>query len=493
LVENGKDVAVIEYHYNDDYQNSYSLARINYYNVTGYPTVKFDGILSSVGGGQDMYPAYLGLYNQRINIMSDYTIEVTGTNSGLIDYEVTINVEKVGTGSITNPRLQVAITETDIPEFWGGLSEVNYVERLMVPNQNGTALDFSATSSQEVELSFSLDPEWINEKCAIVVFVQNNTTKEIYQGVDFYLLEFLTTNTVDAAILNVNTPTAVCSGTFSPKVEIANYGLNNLTSLEINYQVNNGSSLTYNWTGNLAFMGKEMVELPEITFGIQASNSLTVTIDNPNGSSDQYPSNNSISASFQEAMQVEQTIMLILKPDDKPEETSWELLDSQNNVLYSGGDYTSSSPVFMTFELTNTDCYRFKIYDEGGDGIASPGYKLKSGTVFFAQGTSFGYEEEVQFSVEVTGIEEEMLAEGFSVYPNPVTDLANVSFVMETPQEAFLRVYDMMGKVVLQTEAEHYSAGQQLIPFERKSLEAGIYFFSLVAGEAQHTKKVILK
>jgi hypothetical protein len=86
-----------------------------------------------------------------------------------------------------------------------------------------------------------------------------------------------------------------------------------------------------------------------------------------------------------------------------------------------------------------------------------------------------------------------MLAEGFSVYPNPVTDLANVSFVMETPQEAFLRVYDMMGKVVLQTEPKHYSAGQQLIPFERSGLDAGIYFFSLVAGDTRITQKVILK
>jgi hypothetical protein len=51
----------------------------------------------------------------------------------------------------------------------------------------------------------------------------------------------------------------------------------------------------------------------------------------------------------------------------------------------------------------------------------------------------------------------------------------------------------MMGKVVLQTEPKHYSAGQQLIPFERSGLDAGIYFFSLVAGDTRITQKVILK
>ena len=59
MVENGHDVAVIEYHSGDEYQNNYGTARISYYAVTGFPTVKFDGILSSVGASGDMYPAYL--------------------------------------------------------------------------------------------------------------------------------------------------------------------------------------------------------------------------------------------------------------------------------------------------------------------------------------------------------------------------------------------------------------------------------------------------
>ena len=38
LIENGFDVAVIEYHSGDEYQTTQSQARVNYYNITGFPT-----------------------------------------------------------------------------------------------------------------------------------------------------------------------------------------------------------------------------------------------------------------------------------------------------------------------------------------------------------------------------------------------------------------------------------------------------------------------
>ena len=44
----------------------------------------------------------------------------------------------------TNLVLQFTVTESHIPENWGGLTEVNHVNRLMVPGANGTPLDFSS-------------------------------------------------------------------------------------------------------------------------------------------------------------------------------------------------------------------------------------------------------------------------------------------------------------------------------------------------------------
>jgi len=493
MVENGHDVAVIEYHSGDDYQNSYGTARLSYYNVTGFPTVKFDGILSQVGASGDMYPSYLSKYNQRINIMSDFTIDVTGSNAGLVDYEIMVTLEKVGSGGINNPRLHVAVTETDIPEFWGGLSEVNWVERLMVPNQNGTTLDFSGSITEEVSLNFSVDPTWVFEKCAIVVFLQNNTTKEILQGAEYMLSEFGTTNTTDAALISASAPVSVCMDAFSPSVEIANYGLDNLTSLDIVYDVNGGTSMTYSWSGDLAYLESAVVQLPEISFTIQPNNNLSVSCENPNGSDDQYPSNDNLGLNVMEALQVEPEITLILMLDDNPEETSWELKDSEDNVLYSGGDYTSSGPVFENFELTYTDCYTFIMYDAGGNGIDNPGYKLYDGSVYFANGTDFGLLEETQFSINVTGINETIPSSAFTISPNPIVTEAVVSFDLENADMVSMTVYNSVGKVVYQSEPKEFTAGIQTMNFKRNDLDSGIYFINIQQGNKHFTEKVILK
>ena len=50
LVDSACDVAVIEYHNGDAFSNTYSNARNNYYNIPGYPTAYFDGVLEYSGG-----------------------------------------------------------------------------------------------------------------------------------------------------------------------------------------------------------------------------------------------------------------------------------------------------------------------------------------------------------------------------------------------------------------------------------------------------------
>ena len=183
LVAAGCDVAVIEYHNNDPFSNTASDARNNYYSVSGYPTAHFDGILEYVGGSatQSMYSNYLPLYNQRIVIDSDFTIDIYGENTGLT-YDVTIVVEKVAASSSTNMTLQFALTESEIPYNWGILTEVNFVERLMAPDHNGTTLNFTSGDVQTIDLQFTIDATWLTQYCELVSFIQDENTKEILQG-----------------------------------------------------------------------------------------------------------------------------------------------------------------------------------------------------------------------------------------------------------------------------------------------------------------------
>jgi hypothetical protein len=78
----------------------------------------------------------------------------------------------------------VVCTESHIQENWQGMSEVNFVMREMFPNQNGTSMDFSSsttfTGSFDVEIA-----GYVKDNCEMVAFLQDEDTKEILQAAKF--------------------------------------------------------------------------------------------------------------------------------------------------------------------------------------------------------------------------------------------------------------------------------------------------------------------
>jgi len=57
--------------------------------------------------------------------------------------------------------------------------------------------------------------------------------------------------------------------------------------------------------------------------------------------------------------------------DQYPQETSWEIKGTENNTLFSGGPYSSSSAGSLLSEVICLpyDCYNFTVFDSGDDGI----------------------------------------------------------------------------------------------------------------------------
>ena len=182
LVDEGKSVAVIENHNGDSYANTYSNARNSYYSISSFPTAKFDGIVSHVGGmacpTANIYSDYLPIYNQRMAVTSPLTVCITGTNVGN-NYTVNVALNKVGTISSNDLKLQFVLTESDIPVSWFCMTDIDFVTRLMVPDQNGTTVNFNSGNLQTYTLNFAKDASWVAANCELVAFVQDNGTKEI--------------------------------------------------------------------------------------------------------------------------------------------------------------------------------------------------------------------------------------------------------------------------------------------------------------------------
>jgi len=498
LVANGKDVAVVEYHSGDSYENTYANYRNNYYNVSGIPDANFDGIVNSPGGShtQSLYSTYLPKYNQRKAIPSSFTISATGESSGFVDFSTEITVEKVATSSASNIKLHVVITESDIQEFWQGMSELNFVERVMIPDQYGTAIDFTSNNTQIINLDFSIEEDWVYENCEMVVFLQNNTTKEILQGFKMPLSDFGAANDYDAAILDIrNIPNASCSGTVSPSVTIRNNSETDLTQLDINYYVNGSDVSTYEWTGALGFLETADIDLTLINFDGQENNTVTAYTTDPNGNPDEYTNNDTIRHDFETAMIVEQTLNLMLRLDDKPEDISWEIKNSSGETIYSGGSYTTSGQTINeTFEVDATECYSFAIYDAAGDGLDLPGFFM----LYYGNnnkiliGTTFGSMSSTEFTTGYVGIEEDIAEQEFNVFPNPFTDKTTISFLLNSNQNVIIDVFNMIGEKVKSINNGNLTAGSHTIELDRSKLSNGIYFISMKAGNNIYTEKIMI-
>lgn len=103
----------------------------------------------------------------------------------------------------------------------------------------------------------------------------------------------------DAQLRSVNQPVhRLCSSTFTPQVTIKNRGSQNLTSLQISTQIDNGPIDTTQWTGSVSTYNTATISLNSLTT-TPGTHTLTVYIFNPDNTTDQDQSNDTLKMSFQ--------------------------------------------------------------------------------------------------------------------------------------------------------------------------------------------------
>ena len=194
IMVNHKEAVAIAYHPNsqwgtfaDNYSNPSSASRLIYYQMTGFPSIISDGKWRINGVtspyGRQYSSVYLPYYNDRINAASFHNLDLTVAPTGTDTYTATITA--VETFSAFSPvKLHVALTESDIPVSWGGLTDIDFVCRGMFPDANGTSIDFSSQSSQTFNIDFATTG-FVTEKCQLVVFIQDPVTKLVTQTAKF--------------------------------------------------------------------------------------------------------------------------------------------------------------------------------------------------------------------------------------------------------------------------------------------------------------------
>ncbi len=243
LLSNGCMVAVIANHNGDSYANTYSNARNTMWGITAFPSVSFDGTLGFVGGNHttSMYPSYLPKYNQSIAVTSPVSMSMEVTNTGL-DYTVVVTLTKVGTITSTSNILYFFVTQSNIQQNWQGQTHLEHVNRLMVPNQNGTAVDFTSGNTQVVPLTFTMSAIWPIEDCEFIAMLQN---KDAGQGNiagtgPYWIKKFVVYQCIKRGVIDLD------AGFTADVTQVAMNGTVNFTNTTTGGYI--GTNETYEWS-----------------------------------------------------------------------------------------------------------------------------------------------------------------------------------------------------------------------------------------------------
>lgn len=153
----------------------------NYYNLSGVPVVILDGILS-VPGALDtgsMYPYYKQQFDLRKHVDQPVSFEFSGSydpqgRTGNLNVTV-INHSANG----INGYLRTAIVLVDTPYSWQDMDHLVYVMRKMVPDPKGIKVNLQGYGETNVEISFVISPNDDERKTAFVIFLQDDSTKEV--------------------------------------------------------------------------------------------------------------------------------------------------------------------------------------------------------------------------------------------------------------------------------------------------------------------------
>ncbi len=161
-------------------------ARISYYNVFFAPTLIVDGIKKPISSDSN---AVKNDINERLLQDAHFELQVTSLiNGDELSATVSLKPVKLSGISTDNLFLHTIIIEKEIhfnePPGANEEKDFYHVMRKMLPSSEGTELTaLTLGETKEFNMSYSLAGKtWDRSKLAVVAFVQDKLTKEVFQA-----------------------------------------------------------------------------------------------------------------------------------------------------------------------------------------------------------------------------------------------------------------------------------------------------------------------
>ena len=174
-------------------------------------------------------------------------------------------------------------------------------------------------------------------------------------------------------------------------------------------------------------------------------------------------------------------------------ENTWDFKDSSGNILYEGGPYDQNGEHNHEFDVVQSECYTFSIYDTAGNGL--DGYNWTVGSEYYEltteQGdliytnTNFGSEESKLISTEYLNLNQSDI-NLISIYPNPANLFIQINYQNILPES--YKIFDLNGRLIFSKIINHNND----LKIDVSNFDNGLYFISIQSGQNVNNLKFLV-
>lgn len=296
----------------------------------------------------------------------------------------------------------------------------------------------------------------------------------------------------------------------NPRILIKNTGATPLTSAKIDVWIGGFDNyITMDWTGNLAFLEEEMVEVeitPEWWADFEGKLTFNARIREPNGGVDEYSNNDIYRVNFEAAPVINEPFYIWFKTNNKAAENQIFLKNQDGEVVYSRTSLENSYEYKDTMNLP-MGCYTLELYDSDHDGISfwySAGAEGETAGFLRLRAVGAGMIEtfdpdfgrylSYSFSVGyAVGIEEEKASYALSIYPNPSQGQFTLTLDNLIGEQLDLVVYSELGSLVYSETITGNEDAYLQHELDLTDLAEGIYFVHVISDGQSVVKRIVIQ
>ncbi len=311
--------------------------------------------------------------------------------------------------------------------------------------------------------------------------------------------DLIATETNDAKLYSYVGPNQayVCSSDYTPKVELQNRGVDNLTSVNIIVNINGEDSFTYEWTGELEQYDIEEVTINGIVLPL-GDNQIGFRVEQPNGEADENNSNDEVSTTINypelnASIGVETVLQYVSNND-----LEWTIYEGEEIIIsnsYSSGDgYNTHNHEIC---LEDDKCYNFEIVsalgygfsgsevlvvENNGEAIITVNPNVFSGS----GGNPITFSQE--FCIEnTTGVATEEIEP--KMFPNPASNNLHIDFGQKVIQSE-INIFNILGALVYSEQIVNSNSSKMIIDLEM--FQEGVYLVNIEKEGVKYSEKLLI-